>query len=193
MKKVVVVFFVLVTLGILSLFFISFERDVLTDEPLRVPSRQELVPSGTTSREIIQTVDETRIPELLRPTSLVRSTTGSLLSAACEEGTERCKLQAIYDFVRLNYEHVPSSVQHTYIKSPDQTLLYGSGDSLELALLIASMQRSAGFSNEVIQTPYNVFVRVQLGEESIVIDPACQGCKIMEARVSFSGRERVYR
>lgn len=192
MKKEVVLFLIVLAGCMLLISFYNFREEPVSDEPTRIPPRNETVPPGTGSQDIVRTNDETRIPELMQPTALVKTTTTRLLQEACDRGTERCKLHAIYDFVRQNYEHVHSSVQHNYIQAPDQTLLYGTGDDLELALLLASMSSAAGFPSEILVGPYHTFVRVQLGEEQIFFDPSCQACLFMSTSVTLSGNERTY-
>ena len=58
--------------------------------------------------------------------------------------------------------------------------------------LLASMQRAAGFKNEIVRSPTSAWVRVYQGNESIIIDPSCQGCTIMSARVALRGDEIIY-
>lgn len=192
MQKPVAIFLVCLAIGLVALFFYRTDGKLEPDVPTRMPNRTEIVPPGSATTAVIQTSDETRIPELMQPTPFVKSATKKLLHAACEHGTDRCKLQAIYDFVRLNYEYSETSIQHTYIQAPDQTLIYGTGDALELALLMSSMQRAASFENEILIAPYHTFVRTHYGNTTIMIDPSCVGCRFMGASVSLSGNEKIY-
>jgi hypothetical protein len=189
-----IIFFVCVLAGIaLIMFYTLREAPVMKDAPERIPTRNEVVPPGTSVQQIVHTSDELRIPELMRPTLAVKTATQKLLEISCNPGTDYCKLQAIHDFVRLNYEHRENSPEHTYIQSPSETIIYGSGDNLELALLIASMQRSAGFENEILLGPYHTFVRVKALNQTFTIDPSCQACKFTDVRVSANGHERVFK
>jgi transglutaminase-like putative cysteine protease len=184
--------FVLLCAGIALTAFFFARPHVIIDTPTRIPLRAEVVPAGSASQEIIKTADEGQVPQLVRPTSLVQSSTNRLVAASCDGGTERCKLQAIYDFVRLNFEFAERTPESPYIRTPSELLLYGRGNELELALLLASMQRAAGFENEIVRSRTSTWVRVYNGNESIMIDPSCQGCTIMAARVSLRGDEIVY-
>ena len=193
MKKGVILFGAALLIGILLAAFFTRPDPALQDIPTSQPTRADIVPPGSVATDVVRVSDETKIPQLLQPTSTVRKATTSLISKTCAEGSDRCKLQAIYDFVRKNYEYVERSVQHTYFQSPAETLLYGSGDELELSMLIVSMNRAAGFDSEVLQGPYHTFVRTYLGKEEIIADPSCQGCRFMDVRVSLRGDETVYR
>lgn len=193
MKRGVILFALALLVGVTLAAFFTTKTAALSDEPTARPTRLEIVPSGTAATDVVRTSDVERIPELMQPTITVKRATTTLLERTCAQGTDRCKLQAIYDFIRLNYEYVENSPQHTYIQPPVETLYYGSGDAIDLAILLASMQRVAGFENEILVGPYHVFVRTQTAEKTFMADPACQGCQFMDVRVNLRGDEEVYR
>jgi hypothetical protein len=172
--------------------YFTREPQVDKDDPVRIPTRGELI-APTGAQKITRTVDVEKTPQLMQPTPLVQLTTNKLLGVSCPEGTNYCKLQAIHEFVRLNYEYTPATVEHTYIQAPDSTLLYGTGDELELALLIACMQRAAGFENEILHGTYHTFVRVHSENETYMIDPSCPSCKLNAIHGVMNGYEKVYR
>jgi hypothetical protein len=61
-------------------------------------------------------------------------------------------------------------------------------------MLLASMQRAAGFENEIIRTPSGsrTWVRTKFGNETIMIDARNQGSPVMASRVSLRGDEFYY-
>jgi transglutaminase-like putative cysteine protease len=192
MKRPWIIVFVVLAAGIaLSAFFFAQPQKVI-DTPTRIPERNEVVPPGSSANDLLKTADEGRVPQLMIPTSLVRTATDRLLKESCDGGTERCKLLAIYDFVRLNFEYTERTLESPYLRSPSEMLLYARGDEIELAMLLASMQRAAGFRNEIVRSPTSAWVRVYQGNESIMIDPSCTGCSIMGANVILRGDEIVY-
>jgi hypothetical protein len=126
------------------------------------------------------------------PTKAVIDVTNNLLEVSCPNGTDLCKAQAIYDFIRKNFEYKARTHENPYIQTPLQTLLDGSGDSLELGVLLASMNRAAGFDSKIYRSPYHTFVEIKVGEINITMDPTCQGCRFMSARVALKGDEQVF-
>lgn len=193
MKKVWILFFILVGAGIVLVATFSAKEVPLSDEPVRIPERLEIVKPGLSTHDILRTSDEARIPQLVEPTPIVEYVTKDLLAVSCEHGTPRCQLQAIYDFLRLGFEYQERTPDHPWIQSPGETLIRGSGDEMDLAILQASMQRAAGFENEILRSPYHIFIRVSNGEERIMIDPSCQGCRFMDVRVELRGDEDIFR
>jgi transglutaminase-like putative cysteine protease len=194
MKRQWIILFLVLSSGILLIAVQNARPEPIRDEPENLPTLREIVPPGTSTARGAQVLDDTFIPALVRPSSLVRTTTDRLLGRSCTHGTDRCRLQAIYDFVRLNIEFSERTPETPYIRSPGELLLFAKGDELELALLIASMQRAAGFENEILRTPSGsrTWVRTRLGNETIMIDPRNQGSAIMASRVSLRGDEIVY-
>lgn len=192
MKKPWIVFLAVIIIGIFLVSFYTREDPVLSDEPLRIPTKAEIVAPGLSTYDITRTNDEGLIPLIMQPTGIVTIVTNRLLLTSCEKGTELCKLQAIHDFIRTNYEYKPTTPEHTYIQPPGETLLQGTGDELELALLTASMQRAAGFKNEIIKSRFHTFVRTYVGNTSFMTEPSCQGCKFMSTRVTLEGTEEIF-
>jgi hypothetical protein len=187
------IFLVCITAGIVLVASLTIEGEEALDVPIRTPTKDEVVPPGSVARDILKTSDEARIPELLAPTPFVKEATNKVIALSCTGSSDVCKLQAIYDFVRKNYVYSELSPEHRYIQPPGETLIYGSADELELALLLASMQRAAGFENEVLRGTYQIFVRTYFENDTIMIDPSCQGCKFMHSNVILTGREDIFK
>lgn len=192
MKKPFIIFLVLIAAGIILIATFTEKKETVSDTPVRIPMKAEIVMPGLSTFDIMKTSDESKIPQLMQATTIVKTVTKKLLIIACPDATKLCSLQAIYDFVRTNFEYRTSTPEHNYIQTPGETLLQGSGDYLEIALLMASMQRAAGFENEILRGPYHTFVRVKNGNESIMMDPSCAGCRFLDVRVALSGDEDVY-
>lgn len=192
MKRPWIIVLIVLASGIaLSAFFFARPASII-DTPTRIPMRSEVVPPGSSANDLLKTADEGRVPQLMIPTSLVRASTDRLLKESCDGGTDNCKLLAIYNFVRLNFEYTERTIESPYLRSPSEMLLYARGDEIEFAMLLASMQRAAGFRNEIVRSRTSAWVRVYVGNESIMIDPSCTGCTIMSANVILRGDEVVY-
>ncbi len=192
MKRHWVIVFVVIIAGLaLTTFFFAKPEDISND-PVRIPVRTEIIPAGSSASGLIKTIDEGQTPQLMRPTPLVRAATKKLLEISCPTESKTCQLRAIYDFVRTNFEFTERSLETPYIRPPGEMLIYGRGDKMEIAVLLASMQRAAGFRNEIVRSNNGAWVRVYEGNESIMIDPSCSGCKIMGASVILRGDEIVY-
>ncbi len=193
MKRIYILFFIIMGAGIVLVASFSAEEVPLSDEPTRIPERLEIVKLGLSTHDIQRTSDEARIPELMKSTPIVKLVTDELLVISCSHGTQLCKLQAIYDFLRLGFEYQERTPDHPWIQSPGETLIRGSGDEMDLAILQASMQRAAGFENEILRGPYHIFIRVVNDEEQIMVDPSCQGCRFLDVRVELRGDEDIFR
>ena len=192
MKKVWVLFWILLAVGMVTAAVFTTKAAIKNDVPSSQPTRTDIIPAGTVANDIVKTNDEANIPSLMQPSNTVRDATDRLISKTCSPGTNHCKLQAIYDFVRRGFTYQDVSLDHNYIQSPTETLFAGAGDSIELALLIASMQRAAGFKNEILKGPYHAFVRVTDNNQTFLIDPSCQSCSFRDVRVAVSGSETIY-
>lgn len=195
MKRHWVIVSIVLLSGLLTIAFLNARPQAIRDTPESIPDLREIVPAGSSTPRSLRVLDDTFIPTLVQPTPLVRTATDRLLKYACDLGTENCQLQAIYDFVRLNIEFRERTPETPYIRTPGELLLVGTGDELELALLLASMQRAAGFKNEILRTPSGsrTWVRTFVGNESIMIDVRNQGSPVMDSRVSLRGDELVFR
>lgn len=193
MRKIWVVFWLFLFAGLMAVSFYTKKDDSPKDTPSRVPDRSEVVPNGLSTRDLIRTSDESRIPELMQSTPTVKLVTDRLLAITCNPGTDLCKLQSIYDFVRKNYQYQLPDGSHDWIQSPGETLIYTSGDQLELALLIASMDRAAGYDSEILKGDYNTYVRTTVNNLTITVDPSCQSCSFMDTRVTTDGSETVFK
>lgn len=193
MKKAWWLFFFCLFAGLGLLWFFTSDEEALSDVPVTIPNRSQIVPPGTQAAISFKTSDEGRIPQLMQPSSFVRTSTDKVIAAGCSHGTDKCKVQVVYDYVRLNYEYRVSSPEHTYIQPPAETLIYGSGDEMELAILIASMHQSGGYRSEILRGPYHVFVRTYVENKSYIMDPSCQGCHFEDVRVQLSGTEDIFR
>jgi hypothetical protein len=195
MKRHWVILGMVLMSGILVIAFLNARPQKIQNEPVDLPTLREIVPAGTTVARGPRTLDDASIPVLVKPTQLVYRTTERLLTRSCEYGTERCKLQAIYDFIRFNVEFTERTPETPYIRAPAEVLFVARGDELEVALLLASMQRAAGFQNEIVRTPSGsrTWVRTIIGNETIMIDVRNQGSPVMASRVSLRGDELVYR
>jgi transglutaminase-like putative cysteine protease len=193
-KKHWIILFVVLAGGLLLIGFYNARPKKIQDTPQDIPGLREIVPPGTSTARGPQILDESQVPVLLRPTPLVRTATERLFARSCEHGTDNCRLQAIYDFVRRNIEFSERTPETAYVRSPAEVLLYGKADALELAVLLASMQRAAGFRTEVVRTPSGsrTWTRVYHANTSIMIDPTNQGSPVMGSRVSLRGDEIVY-
>ncbi len=194
MKRPWIIAVLVLVSGVLIIAFLNAKPEPIQNTPINIPKLRDIVTPGSNTVRGVQVLDDSYIPTLVKPTSLVHTTTERLMKQSCEFGTQNCKLLAIYDFVRLNFEFSERTPESPYIRTPGEILLLARGDELELALLLASMQRSAGFRNEIIRTSSGsrTWVRTFIGNESIMIDVRNQGSPIMASRVSLRGDELVY-
>lgn len=194
MKGHWIIVFVVLMGGILTIAFFNARPQPIQNEPINLPKLRDIVPAGSSTVRGLQVLDDTYIPVLIKPTALVKTTTERLLKQSCEYGTANCKLQAVYDFVRLNLEFSERTPESPYIRSPGEVLLLARGDELELALLLASMQRAAGFRNEIIRTSSGsrTWVRTFVDNSTIMIDVRNQGSPVMGSSVVLRGDELIY-
>jgi transglutaminase-like putative cysteine protease len=194
MKRHWIIVFLVLLSGILVIAFLNARPQPIQDTPINLPKLRDIVPAGTSTARGLQVLDDSYIPTLVKPTTLVRTTTDRLMKQSCEFGTANCKLQAIYDFTRLNLEFSERTPETPYIRTPAEVLLLARGDELELALLLASMQRAAGFQNEIIRTSSGsrTWVRTRVGNSTIMIDVRNQGSPVMASSVSLRGDELIY-
>lgn len=193
MRKYWIVFLIVLAAGIVLTAVYSTQKQAPSDTPTRIATRDEIAPPGTVSNDIIRTNDESQIPTLMEPTPLIITSEQRILAIACEHGTDLCKLQANYDFVRTNYE-LQQGIQSNadYIRSPTEVLLFGQGSRLELSMLLASLDIAAGFHPQVLLGLQTAFVRVHTGNQTITMDPSCSGCSVMSANVQLNGDELVF-
>ena len=128
MKRPWIIAVLVLVAGVLVIAFLNAKPEPIQNTPINIPKLRDIVPAGSNTVRGVQVLDDSYIPTLVKPTSLIQTTTERLMKQSCEFGTQNCKLLALYDFVRLNFEFSERTPESPYIRTPGEILLLARGD-----------------------------------------------------------------
>lgn len=110
------------------------------------------------------------------------------VGSSCKEVKDVCYAKAFYYFVRDEIEYLPDPDQQI-IEVPERTLLSGSSDCENEAILLSIMLKSIGLDSRIVLVERHAYVQVYLpdaakiykmNEDWVGLDPTCKYCEFGE-------------
>ena len=107
---------------------------------------------------------------------------------SCKEVKDVCYAKAFYYFVRDEIRYIPDPDQQI-IEVPERTLLSGSSDCENEAILLAIMLKSVGIKSRIVLVERHAYVQVYLEDAArtykmdddwVGLDPTCKYCEFGE-------------
>ena len=100
-----------------------------------------------------------------------------------------CQAEALYLFVRDNFQYVADPIGKDYYEYPQEFMNSGGGDCESGVILLISLERAIGIQAEPVFIPNHVFVRLLLPEaqrsirrdgDNVYVDWTCSSCEFGE-------------
>ena len=112
----------------------------------------------------------------------------SKVGSSCKEAKDVCYAKAFYYFVRDEIEYLPDPEQQI-IEVPERTLLSGSSDCENEAILLGMMLKSIGIQSRIVLVERHAYIQAYLpdamrsykmDEDWVGLDPTCKSCEFGE-------------
>jgi len=107
------------------------------------------------------------------------------VGSSCKDVEDVCYAKAFYYFVRDEIEYIPDPDQQI-IEVPERTLLSGSSDCENEAILLSVMLKGVGIKSRIVLIDRHAYVQAYLPEAAksykmegdwVGLDPTCKNCE----------------
>jgi len=185
-KYIIMVFLLL----LIVLWYFPKESIKLDPEPGRIPSVEEVLPSGFELEN--KTIGGKDLYAYIKPNDpMIKQIANKIATLACD-GNQVCQSKAIYYFVRDNIEYVADPLGLEYFEDPKELLVTKGGDCESGTMLLASLLGAIGVNYELVFIPNHVFLKIKLNkalkrykiDEHVYLDWTCKSCEFGELPLS---------
>jgi len=178
-------------LFIIVMWMFSYYAGKIDPNPKRIPAINEVFVQNfevdlSKEGEVISRRD---YKNLIKPSDpVIKQTADKIVSISCE-GSQVCQAKAIFYFVRDNFQYVPDPNTLEYVKGARESLVTGTLDCEDGAILLSSLLEAIGIQTRFVFIPKHAYVDMWLPKAAkrykqkdnwISLDVTCKNCDFGE-------------
>lgn len=193
--KFILALFLVLLLVLWAVPYYSIKTD---PRPSNIPTLEEVLEDAPTAGITYKLNSIEEIKQ--HKTSPLIKHVAAKIASSCNEVSDVCYAKAMFYFVRDNFNYVPDPAKE-YIETPEATLLAGSSDCENQALILYSLLKAVNIKSRFVLIPRHAYLQALIPEafrsykaeaDWVNLDPTCKSCEFGEIPYQNLKKEKTY-